>query len=167
MKLFSEYVGGDYRKIHAFELDEDNFHVLQKNTVEMHDVILHPAGVGDKNERITYFTGSGENEPTSGISVMKHDGEKRSAKIVRLDDALKGEQVTFIKMDIEGSEVAALRGAEEILRVQKPQLAVCVYHKTSDFGEIPLLIREMNPNYQLYLRHHYNRNCWGTVLYGV
>lgn len=167
MKLFSEYVDGNYRKIHAFELDEDNFHILQKNTVEMHDVVLHHAGVGEENERITYFVGSGDNEPTDGISLMKQGGEKRSAKIVRLDDALKGEQVTFIKMDIEGSEVAALRGAEEILRTQKPQLAVCVYHKTSDFWEIPSLTREGGLNYKLYLRHHYNRNCWGTVLYGV
>ncbi len=166
MKLFSEYVDGNYRKIHAFALDEDNFHILQKNTVEMHDVVLHPVGVGDKNERITYFVGSGTNEPTDGISLMKQGGEKRSAKIVRLDDALKGEQVTFIKMDIEGSEVAALRGVEAILRTQKPQLAICVYHKTSDFWEIPFLIREANQNYKLYLRHHYNRNCWGTVLYG-
>ena len=90
----------------------------------------------------------------------------RSAEIVRLDDALQGETVTFIKMDIEGSEVAALRGTEEILRTQKPQLAICVYHKTSDFWEIPFLICEANPNYKLYLRHHYNKNCWGTVLYG-
>lgn len=142
MKLFSEYVGGNYRKIHAFELDEDNFHVLQDNVVGMHDVDLHHAGVGDKNERIIYFVGSGDNEPTDGISLMKQGGEKRSAKIVRLDDALKGEDATFIKMDIEGSEVAALRGAEEILRTQKPQLAICVYHKTSDFWEIPSLIRE-------------------------
>lgn len=167
VKLFSEYVDGNYKRIHAFELDEDNFHILQRNTVEMHDVVLHHAGVGEENERITYFVGSGDNEPTDGISLMKQGGEKRSAKIVRLDDALKGEQVTFIKMDIEGSEVAALRGAEEILRAQKPQLAVCVYHKTSDFWEIPVLIRETNPDYKLYLRHHYNRNCWGTVLYGV
>ncbi len=98
---------------------------------------------------------------------MKHDGKRRSAEIVRLDDALKSEDVTFIKMDIEGSEVAALRGAEEILRTKKPQLAICVYHKTSDFWEIPSLIREGGLNYKLYLRHHYNRNCWGTVLYAV
>lgn len=84
----------------------------------------------------------GENELTNGISLMKQGGERRSAETVRLDDALKGEDATFIKMDIEGSEVAALRGTEEILRTQKPQLAICVYHKTSDFWEIPSLIRE-------------------------
>lgn len=76
MKLFSEYVDGNYKRIHAFELDEDNFHILQRNTVEMHDVVLHHAGVGEENERITYFVGSGDNEPTDGISLMKQGGRK-------------------------------------------------------------------------------------------
>lgn len=165
MKLFSEYVGGNYRKIHAFELDEDNFHVLQDNVVGMHDVDLHHAGVGNENGTVAYTKGQGENEPTSGISIMKSAGEKHYAKIVKIDDALAGESVSFIKMDIEGSEMDALRGAKEILRTQKPQLAICVYHKTSDFWEIPFLILRANSTYRLYLRHHHNNNCWGTVLY--
>ncbi|MBQ7477986.1 MAG: FkbM family methyltransferase [Selenomonadaceae bacterium] len=168
VKEFSDSVGGNYRRIHAFELDRENFLALQRNTAGMHDVVLHHAGVGEENGRVAYGKGEGDNEPSSGISIMKAGtGEVQYADIVRLDDALAGEDVTFIKMDIEGSETAALRGARELLRLQKPQLAICVYHRTSDFWEVPLLVREANPGYNLYLRHHYNRNAWGTVLYAV
>ena len=74
------------------------------------------------------------------------------------------------KMDEKKLLMDALDFAVEkvvIMRRQKPQLAVCVYHRTSDFWEIPLLIYEANPAYKLYLRHHYDRNAWGTVLYAV
>ena len=168
MKLFSDSVNGNYKRIHAFELDEDNFRVMKKNVAEMHDVILHAAGVGDKNETITYALGNGDNEPTDGISIMRKEGRnKRQAKIVRMDDVLIGEEITMIKMDIEGSELAALHGAKRILQDQKPQLAVCVYHKTSDFCQIPLLIKSFNSEYRIFMRHHCNRNCWGTVMYAV
>ena len=168
VKLYAESVHGNYARIHAFELDEENFRKLQKNTEGMHDIVLHHAGVGDENRIVVYGKGSGDNEPTAGISIMKAGcGEEYRANLVRLDDALKGERITFIKMDIEGFETAALRGAIEIVRRQKPQLAICVYHRTSDFWEIPSLIREANPEYKLYLRHHYDRNALETVLYSV
>lgn len=168
IKGFSDSVGGKYERIHAFELDETNFMTLKRNTEGMHDVVLHHAGVGERTGIVAYGKGTGDNEPTSGISILKAGtGEAGHANIVRLDDALANEKVTFIKMDIEGFETAALRGAGEIMRLQKPQLAVCVYHRTSDFWEVPFLIHEANPEYKLYLRHHYDRNAWGTVLYAV
>lgn len=82
-----------------------------------------------------------------------------------VDDALCGIDVTYIKMDIEGAELNALIGAENTIIKCKPKLAICVYHKTSDFWKIPQYIKSLNSEYKLYLRHHSNKNCWGTVLY--
>ncbi len=53
-----------------------------------------------------------------------------------MDDYIT-ERVTFIKMDIEGSEANALRGAEKIIRTYKPKLAISVYHKKDDLWTIP------------------------------
>ena len=43
-------------------------------------------------------------------------------------DDLELERVDFIKMDVEGHEVSALKGAGEVIRKFAPQLAISVYH---------------------------------------
>jgi hypothetical protein len=85
---------------------------------------------------------------------------------VSLDKVLKGEKATFIKMDIEGSELEALKGAQNTIRMYKPMLAVCVYHKPEDILELPLYIKELVPEYRLYFRHYSMSHC-ETVLYAV
>ena len=85
--------------------------------------------------------------------------------IKRLDDVIsEGESVTFIKMDIEGSEYKALEGARKIITKNKPVLAICIYHRLEHFLEIPLLIKSMNPEYNLIMRHHIDTTC-DAVLY--
>lgn len=124
------------------------------------------SGVWNENEDIAYGCGKGENEPRDGISILKADeNTKLMARVVKLDDALKDVDISFVKMDIEGSEIQALEGAKENISNQTPKLAICVYHKTSDFWDIPLLIKKYNPKYTLRLRHHHFLNCWGIVLY--
>lgn len=83
----------------------------------------------------------------------------------RLDSVIN-EKVTFIKMDIEGAELEALKGAQDTIKKYKPKLAVCVYHKPEDILEIPCYIKELVPEYKLYFRHHSNYNG-ETVLYAL
>lgn len=94
---------------------------------------------------------------------------KNGPKVITVDsiDNVCGkDRVTFIKMDIEGSEAEALRGAEKTIRRDKPRLAISLYHKPQDYFEIPFLIKEMVPEYKLYIRHHKpGKN--DTVLYAV
>jgi len=71
----------------------------------------------------------------------------------------------MIKLDIEGAEVAALKGAQKVIQAQKPKLAICNYHLPADIWEVPLIIKDLAPEYKLYLRHH-NYNCWyESVIY--
>jgi hypothetical protein len=79
---------------------------------------------------------------------------------------MHGEPVTFIKMDVEGAEPLALRGASRIIRSQKPRLAVCVYHHFSHLWEVPGMIHELVPEHRIYLRHHTNLE-YETVCYAV
>ena len=76
------------------------------------------------------------------------------------------EEVTFIKMDIEGAELKALKGAKNIILRDKPKLAISIYHKPEDIVEIPLFIKELVPEYKLYIRH-YSNDSIETVLYAV
>ena len=71
---------------------------------------------------------------------------------VSLDDALADVTPSFIKMDIEGAELAALRGARATIRRARPILAICVYHEQDHLYRVPLLLRNLCPEYRLYLR---------------
>ena len=73
--------------------------------------------------------------------------------MVKLDDDIT-EPVTFIKMDIEGSEIEAMKGAQRHIREDKPKLAVCSYHNNHHIYEIPKLMKEYNPQYKLYMRYN-------------
>lgn len=70
-----------------------------------------------------------------------------------LDDEVK-EKITMIKMDIEGGEQKALRGAEEHIKKEHPKLLISVYHNVRDIFEIPKMIEQMDSSYQFYLRNH-------------
>lgn len=82
----------------------------------------------------------------------------------KLDNLFIDTPITFIKMDIEGAEKESILGAKEIIKKYKPKLAICVYHKLEDIYMIPKMIKELVPEYKLYLRHH-SLGMWETVCY--
>ena len=71
-----------------------------------------------------------------------------------IDHVCDSDKVTFIKMDIEGSELKALQGAADVIRRDKPKLAISIYHRPTDYFEIPFYVKELVPEYRLYIRHH-------------
>ncbi len=73
------------------------------------------------------------------------DDYAEKAKLGRID---------YIKMDIEGAEMDAIEGAEEIIREFKPRLAISAYHKPYHLWEIPIKLKSLNPGYELYFGHH-------------
>lgn len=83
-----------------------------------------------------------------------------------LDDILAEKEVTFIKMDIEGSELPSLRGAENVISKNLPKLAICIYHSDADMIDIPEYLMEKYPSYSFYIRH-YSFSTSETVLYAV
>jgi hypothetical protein len=64
------------------------------------------------------------------------------------------EKVDFIKMDIEGAEVEALKSTVETIKKFRPKLALCLYHRESDFQTIPEFIHSLNLGYKFYFNHY-------------
>lgn len=101
----------------------------------------------------------------TGSGTLSERGDS-VAQTVTLDQAVPDFHPTCIKMDIEGAELAALRGAKELISRDKPDLAVCVYHAVNHIWDIPLLVDSWNLGYRFYLRS-YNACTMETVLYAT
>jgi hypothetical protein len=69
-------------------------------------------------------------------------------------------------MDVEGAEADAILGATQLLVRSAPKLAISVYHYATDIWNIPLLIKQINPRYRIWLRH-YSNDIDDTVCYGI
>jgi hypothetical protein len=100
-----------------------------------------------------------------GNSAIDSEGGEE-VQVTTIDKELQGKKVTFIKMDIEGSELEALRGAKNVIMKNRPKLAICIYHKPEDIWEIPSIIMQYYPGYKFYLRH-YSLTDSDTVLYAL
>jgi hypothetical protein len=105
-------------------------------------------------------------ESASGAGSTISQGGDIEVQADRLDDVVGDLCPTFIKMDIEGAEPDAIRGAGNIVRSNEPTLAVCLYHEREHLWKIPTLIRSINGNYRLYLRRHSDES-WETVCYAL
>ena len=152
---------GEYRKIFAFEPDES---VRPKCEAALRELssektVVYPFGTWKEKGEL-HFSKMGP-----GCSLFSDDGEIRIS-VTSLDEVCKGEQITYIKMDVEGSELETLEGARCIIEEQHPKLAVCLYHKPQDIFEIPAFLQSIAPTYRFYLRHYSLMNH-ETILYAI
>ncbi len=150
---FISWVGNNDYKAYAIELSENMCKVIKNK--EIPNVEIINAGAWNQNEDLIF------SEALRSAAVSNVGGRVQGRTI---DSIVDGNEVTFIKMDIEGAEYNALVGAENTIRKYKPRLAVCIYHKRDDILKLGGVILHLNPSYKFYIRHY--TNCmWETVLY--
>lgn len=148
-------------RIHAFEPDGASCERCRDMLKNMPDaaIQLYHAGLWSEDTTL-YFEETG-----NAASRITREKTGTSIKTVALDNCVSG-PVTFIKMDIEGAELEALKGSREIIKRYRPRLAISAYHKKEDLLELPAYIKELVPEYKLYIRHYSNAGV-ETVLYAV
>jgi len=156
-------------KIYSFEFIPSNVELMQtmiKLNPEFKDKIEVVQKALWNESGLSLF--SSDNGPGSNIVFFNGNEQTGIAvKTVSIDDFVAENnlpKVDFIKMDIEGSELNALKGAEKTLRKYRPKLAISLYHKLDDFRDIPLFIKSLDIGYKLYLGH-YTIHQEETVLY--
>jgi FkbM family methyltransferase len=167
LEVFLKESADRFRKIVALEPDPANFRVLEKNWhqlfAEQPDRIeAYPLASGAREERL-YFSADGDD---ASRVTSSGSGNVVEVEAVALDNFLGEPAPTYLKMDIEGSEMDALAGASRIIRDEHPLLAICAYHKQDDLWKIPLFIHALNPGYRLFLRPH-KLEVWDLVCYAV
>ncbi|WP_049945709.1 FkbM family methyltransferase [Butyrivibrio sp. LC3010] len=161
---FIEWCSGNYNSIYAFEPDKRNYERLNKkvkdNNLLMPKMHLINRGLWSKETTLS-FSESG----TQGSHITEGEGTIQ-IKTAAIDDVIKDDKVTFIKLDVEGAEKEALLGAEEIIRRDHPRMAISIYHKPEDIWELPELVLSLNNDYKLWLRHYQLSEC-ETILYAL
>ncbi len=168
---FREWNGKEEARYYCFEPDEYNRGKTIRNLEGYHieNYKVFDTGLWDKTGSLLFHSkGMGESRFIGREEAEKiHEDHVLKVPVVKLDDVLAEERITFIKMDIEGSELPALKGAESIIRSQKPKLAISVYHKREDIWEIPEYILNIREDYKLYFRHYCYWATGETVMYAV
>jgi FkbM family methyltransferase len=148
---FIEQYDGAYKSVYGYEMAPSTYKLAVENTKMYERVFMRNAGVSDKNETVRFAELGGDTQSAGAGSRINPMGNVE-CRTVRMDDDIQ-ETVTFIKMDVEGAEAAALRGAENHIRRSKPKLAISLYHTLPDLIEIPRLIKGFVPGYRFYLQH--------------
>lgn len=143
--------GMNYRKICAYEISPSSYRELRRNVWKwgLRDVEIRHKGVGAARGEM--FLESSAEDATAN-RLRREGGAEERVEVVALDEEI--EELTLLKMDIEGAEQEALLGSEGLIRSQHPKLAICTYHGYEDIWKIPLMIDGMNPEYKFYLRHY-------------
>ena len=159
VKAINQQKGSYYSRIIAFEPDEKNWSILEHNIKTHSNCEIIKKGIWSKPDTL-YFNGGLESS-----SNLSNNGDIQ-VLVESIDHILAGTKATFIKMDIEGAELQALKGAEKTIIKYRPKLAICIYHKPEDLIEIPKYIKELVPDYKFYIRNHHAAAI-ETVLYAI
>lgn len=135
-------------KVYSFEMNEDNF-IKCKEVAEKYNFTAEQYGLWSKQQNLSYTKNS------SGSHVnFQGDSE---AGFIDIDTYLEKNNIPrldYLKFDIEGSELEALKGAANSIRKWKPKMAICVYHKMDDYFTIPEYVLSIRSDYEFEFRHY-------------
>ncbi len=155
---FVDRVKGNYKKIVIFEPETSKEEIIKKN-LEKYNYDFYGYGVWSSSTKLK-FDARGD----CGSTIYEFGNDEISVKT--LDETVFKDAPTYIKMDIEGAEIEALKGCRKIIEKYKPKLAICIYHNPEDLFKIPIMIKEMCKDYRLIIRQYANSR-FETVCYAI
>lgn len=158
-------------EIHSFELLDENIALIHENVRrnpvpdESGRVVVNKLALADVSGRdVVIATGRTQ----SAGSMFGADAEGIHVPTISLDDYVAQHnlsRVDFIKMDIEGAEVAALEGARRTIETFTPKMAICLYHLWDDPITIPQFFQSLNADYAVSFKWVQLTDGWEAVLF--
>lgn len=156
VEKFLNYTDRKYKNIVAAEPDKKTFLKLLKNCESLKNFNGLNVAVTDFDGEIGFSSLGGRQSAVGGENMIKS---------LSLPTLCKGIEPSFIKIDSEGCEIEILKGGENILKEYKPKMNIAAYHKSEDIFKLPILLKNINPDYKIYLRHHPYIPAWDTLFY--
>jgi FkbM family methyltransferase len=192
IEQFLRAVRGRFRHLYCFEPSPEFAQkILQRirhlQTLYVQEIgsriDIVPKGLWDCATRLTFnpsqfaaedlgYEGSaplGGHLVDSGITDHIYRPEEESAVGFSIDTASIDETctlpVSFIKLEIEGSELQALQGAAATIAKSRPKLAISIYHKPEDYLTLTRFVSDTGLGYKMSLRQHNPQVPDATVCY--
>lgn len=162
-KAFIKWCQGGYKKIYAFEPDAENFEkcLVRCREEEIANIELYNKGLWDCETELSFEASGGQ-----GSKIGEKGSNVVKISTIAIDDVAGDDEVSFIKLDVEGAELRALQGAARTIQRFRPRLAICIYHKPEDVIEILEYILSLHDDYKLYIRHYQMSPC-ETIVYAL
>lgn len=158
--IVSKFLGATsyrYESITAFEPDKENFEVLKgASRLPLRNMRYINKAVSNRRETVRFM------ETGTMGSYVSTDGTV-AVETAKLDEEL--ENLTFLKMDIEGSEIKALEGGAKLIARTRPRIAACTYHYAHDLLGVIDQLDNIVDDYHLRLRQHNGSYFYDLVLY--
>ena len=165
--LHFAFLAGPEGGVHTFEFVPQNLVTMRRN-LELNPELAARIQVHERalwrvpGEAVQY-------NPNAGGTRVETDGgattaEAETASIDALIAAGKIDRVDFVKLDVEGSELAVLQGAETAIRRFRPRLAISAYHRADDLVVLPGFIDGLGLGYR-YAIGHFTMSTEETVLF--
>lgn len=146
-------------KVVAFEPHPKSFAKIVEVYGENSKVAVKNAALGSEQGSL-YLSNNVENNASCNASGV---GERIDA--LTIDSVFLDSGLDFLKLDIEGFEMEALKGAVESIKKYKPKLAICLYHKLNDPYDIPTFIKSLVPEYKMWMVSNEGQYWIGTKLF--
>lgn len=135
--VYASKVVGDEGKVFAFEPDPNTFKRLN-TSLELNgvrNVQVANKGLWSSETTLTFRGGL-----ELGSSFLKNEsvGTGTRVAVTTIDNALSGEQISgniFFKMNIEGSEVEALKGATTTIEKYRPYFTIRDHEVNGEFTD--------------------------------
>ncbi|PSR52471.1 hypothetical protein AHMF7605_02495 [Adhaeribacter arboris] len=161
---FIKIYNSNFKSYIALEPDPTNLNYLNNYLASLEPdiakkVSVLPYALGAKNETLRFDASGGTGAALSSTGSLE-------VACVALDIEFPNADISFIKLDIEGAEQEALKGAKTIIQNNKPVIAVCIYHMPDCLWYIALYLHSLLPDYKFFCRT-YDSDGWEFVLYAV
>ena len=157
--MFINLVNNKYDYIYAFEPMKKDYNdgliAIKNNNIDR--INYENFGLWNKKDVLKFSS--------KNFSFLEGD-RTEEINVDTIDNCLNGKKATIIKMDIEGSESNAIEGASNTIKDNTPVLMICVYHKDNDSINLANQVLNINPNYNIFVRH-YTFSIFETVMFFV
>ncbi len=147
---------GHFSKVVAFEPFEENFKLLTQTAASSNGAVpieAHKLAIGAERTSIEQPRECVSSRSRISDDITTTPGEVEVIEVYPLDD-LELDNISLIKVDIEGFELDFLEGAEKTLRNNRPHLAISAYHHADHPREIAEFLYQRFTGVNIHVGHH-------------
>ena len=151
--------GGKYERIYALEPERKNFQKCLKNLKANDNISLYNAAAWSIDTELYFAGGAGRQG--------RVDAAGKKVRARSLDSVLAGKKCTYIKYDVEGADLEAIKGSEYTISRYAPKICSALYHRPYDYITLPLYINSLCKGYKFYIRQERYYPAWETNLFCI